>query len=152
MTTGRRRLARERALCILYEAELKGVPTSSVLSDLGVEPDEFAVHLVMEVTKRRCEVDELIQRHSEGWAIERMPCIDRNVLRISVAELLDEVLEVPAPVVISEAVELAKMYSTEQSASFVNGLLSGVLIDVEGASRVPYPAHRGTVEERPKQA
>lgn len=133
MRAGRRRLARERALAILYEAELKGTTAAVVLADLPVAPDEVVVHLVMEVVGRAKQVDDLIERHSNGWALDRMPCVDRNLLRLAVAEMLDDVLDVPAAVVISEAVELAKAYSTEDSSRFVNGLLAGVLDEVTGA-------------------
>lgn len=133
MRAGRRRLARERALAILYEAELKGTTAAVVLADLPVAPDEVVVHLVMEVVRRAKQVDDLIERHSNGWALDRMPCVDRNLLRLAVAEMLDDVLDVPAAVVISEAVELAKAYSTEDSSRFVNGLLAGVLDEVTGA-------------------
>ncbi len=133
MRTGRRRLARERALGILYEAELKGTTAAVVLADLPAAPDEIVVHLVMEVVRRARQVDELIERHSNGWALDRMPYVDRNLLRLAVAEMLDDVLEAPAAVIISEAVELAKAYSTEQSSRFINGLLAGVLDEIGSA-------------------
>lgn len=123
MTVGTRREARERALSLLYEAEIKEVTPAAVLADLPVEPDRFVIELVTGVGDHQAKIDELIGRCSIDWAVDRMPAIDRNVLRLAVFELLERP-EIPVGAVISEAVELAKRYSTEESGRFVNGVLA----------------------------
>jgi N utilization substance protein B len=124
-----RREARERALSLLYEAEAKGASPDEVLADLPVRPDAFATDLVAGVGARAGEIDEIIARHAIGWALARMPAIDRAVLRMATYELLAR-SDVPTGVVLSEAVELATAYSTEESGRFVNGVLSAVAAEV----------------------
>lgn len=126
---GSRRAARERAFELLYEAEAKRQEPSEVLAGLPVPPDRFTADLVRGVGEHLGELDELIGSYSRGWAVERMPALDRALLRIGVFELLHQP-EVPTPVVISEAVELAKRFSTEESGRFVNGVLAAVAADV----------------------
>lgn len=122
---GTRREARERALALLYEAEQRGLsPLADVLDDLPVRPEEFACDLVVGVSDRIDDLDQLISEYSRRWSLERMPALDRALLRLGIHELLDS--DVPTGVVISEAVELAKRYSTDESHRFVNGLLSRV--------------------------
>ena len=133
MTTGSRREARERALSLLYEAELKDITPAALLADLQVDPDPFAVELVEGVGEHADEIDAVIERYAIDWALDRMPVVDRNVLRLGVFELLHRT-EIPVGAVISEAVELAKRYSTEDSGRFVNGVLAGV-----AAAREPTP-------------
>src|ERR1700728_3438695 len=120
-----RHQARERALLILYEAEMKGELPSSVLEELAVTPDVFAVALVRDTEEHQAEADSLIAAAAVGWPIDRLAVLDRLVLRLAVAELLSPDGP-PMPVVIDEAVELAKSYSTEASGGFVNGVLSTV--------------------------
>jgi len=122
---GPRHEARERALSLLYEAEMKRLDPAEVVAALPVAPDPFAVRLVAGVGARRAAIDELVAAAAEGWELERMPVLDRAVLRLATYELLAEP-EVPVAVVIDEAVELAKEYSTELSGRFVNGVLSTV--------------------------
>ena len=124
-----RREARERALSLLYEAESKDEAPSAVLSSLPVAPDPFIVDLVTGVGDRRVEIDGLITRHAIGWALDRMPSIDRAILRMATYELLGRD-DVPTAVVISEAVELAGSYSTDESGRFVNGVLSAIAAEV----------------------
>lgn len=131
MPVGSRREARERALGLLYEAEAKGITPAEVLADLPVEPDPFAAGLVAGVGSALPRIDELIGRFAVDWTVDRMPVIDRTVLRIAVFELLERP-EVPTAAVISEAVELAKTYSTEESGRFVNGVLASVATAVRG--------------------
>jgi N utilization substance protein B len=123
--SGSRREARERALELLYEAYAKGASIDDVLAALVVPPDEYALELVRGIAARGLELDELITRFAKGWTLERMPVLDRTVLRIAVYELV-AADEPPIGVVISEAVELAKRYSTDDSGRFVNGVLSSV--------------------------
>ena len=120
-----RHQARERALSLLYEAELKGCLPSEVVAELPVPPDPFAARLVARAEAHREEADRLVAEAAVGWPLERMAVVDRLVLRLAVAELLDAGGP-PLAVVIDEAVELAKTYSTEESGSFVNGVLSAV--------------------------
>ena len=124
-SAGSRREARERALELLYEAYAKGGKVAAVLADLAVSPDPYAEELVRGVDDRTDEVDALISRFAKGWTIDRMPVMDRTLLRMAVYELIGQP-DVPVAVVISEAVELAKRYSTEESGRFVNGVLSAV--------------------------
>ena len=122
---GSRREARERALSLLYEAEAKGEAPERVLSSLPLAPEPFAADLVSGVGDHRDEVDGLIRRFAKGWSLERMPAIDRTLLRIGTYELGHRA-DVPTGAVISEAVELAKRYSTDDSGKFVNGLLARI--------------------------
>ena len=122
---GTRREARERAVSLLYEAEQRGLrPLAAVLDDLPVRPDALAVDLVVGVSATQDELDATIRRYSKSWPLERMPAIDRALLRLGIHELT--ATDVPTGAVISEAVELAKRYSTEDSHRFVNGLLARV--------------------------
>ncbi len=124
-----RREARERALSLLYEAETKDAPPARVLEELPVPPDAFTADLVAGVGSHLARIDELITEHSIGWALDRMPAIDRAVLRMATYELLARP-DVPTAVVLSEAVELAAAYSTDESGRFVNGVLSAVATSV----------------------
>ena len=122
---GSRREARERALSLLYEAEVKGETPDRVLDSLPLAPEPFAAELVTGVGEHGDEVDGLIRRFAKGWTLERMPAIDRTLLRIGTYELGHR-LDVPTGAVISEAVELAKRYSTDDSGKFVNGMLARI--------------------------
>jgi N utilization substance protein B len=115
--------ARERALELCYEAESRGVDAECVLAELPVPPDEYAMRIARGVDAHRDEIDALIRTFSERWALERMPAIDRAVLRMGAYELGWEP-ELSTAVVIDEAVELASRYSTRDSGRFVNALLS----------------------------
>jgi N utilization substance protein B len=129
VVAGSRREARERALELLYESYAKSVSVDDVLSGLAVRPDPYAEEVVRGVAARADEIDALISSHAKGWTLERMPVLDRTLLRIAVFELLARP-DVPVAVVISEAVELAKRYSTDDSGRFVNGVLSAAAADV----------------------
>ncbi|MGA2520171.1 MAG: transcription antitermination factor NusB [Acidimicrobiales bacterium] len=122
---GPRHQARERALTLLYEAEMKRVDPAEVLRALAVAPDPFATALVAGVAARAAEIDGLVAAAAEGWELERMPVLDRAVLRLATYELVADPAT-PVAVVIDEAVELAKQYSTEFSGGFVNGVLSTI--------------------------
>jgi N utilization substance protein B len=125
---------RERALSLLYEGELKGEGPLEVVNALPVPPDAYVHDLLERVVATRDEADRRIAAASESWPIERMAVIDRLVLRLGVAELLDPAGP-PVAVVIDEAVELAKDYSTEESGGFVNGILSTIAAEVRPPSR-----------------
>ena len=122
---GGRHQARERALSLLYEAEAKGVKPAEVLAELPVEPAPFAAELVTGVGDHLAEIDDYLRRYTRDWAIERMPAVDRTLLRMGVFELLHR-HDVPTAAVISEAVELAQRYSTDESGRFVNGMLARI--------------------------
>jgi N utilization substance protein B len=120
-----RREARERALGLLYEAESKQLDPEIVLGELPVPPDPFVADLVRGVQKEQARIDELIADHAIGWTIDRMPVVDRALLRMATYELMARP-DVPTGAVISEAVELATHYSTEESGRFVNGMLATI--------------------------
>jgi transcription antitermination protein NusB len=121
--------ARKRALDILFESELRGLPTLQLLSerqslgDVPVQP--YAAELVRGVASHSERIDELISWNLVDWTLERMPAVDRNILRIGVYELL-WADGVPDGVAISEAVALAQDLSTDNSAPFVNGVLARI--------------------------
>ncbi len=121
-----RRKARKRAVDILYESEMRGADTLEVLRDrvARAEPpiSPYTRVLVQGVVEHQGRIDELISGYATDWTLERMPPVDRNILRVAVYELLwcDDI---DMPVAISEAVELAKSLSTDDSPRFVNGLL-----------------------------
>ena len=121
--------ARKRALDILFEAEQRGTPVLDLLAEritLGSPPvPGYAADLVRGVTVHTARIDELISQYAEGWTMDRMPAVDRNVLRIGVYELL-WADDVPDGVAISEAVLLAQDLSTEASPAFGNGLLARI--------------------------
>ncbi len=125
---------RERALSLLYEAELKGQDPVQVVDALVVPPDPYVRDLLVRVVATRGEADRRIAAASLSWPLERMAVVDRLVLRLGAAELLDP-SGPPVAVVIDEAVELAKVYSTEESGGFVNGILSTIAADVRPPSR-----------------
>ncbi len=125
---GARTKARKRALDILFESELQGRPLGSTLAhrqstDQPLNP--YTVRLVEGVVEHRAEIDEMIAGAATGWALERMPVVDRNLLRIGVFEL-QYVEEVPTAVALSEAVSLASELSTDESPAFVNGVLAKI--------------------------
>ena len=120
-----RREARERALELLYEAETKDTTCGAIVDALPVAPDPYATALATGVDDDLAAIDALISDHAKGWTLERMPAVDRAVLRMATFELLHRT-DVPVAVAISEAVELAQQFSTDESGRFVNGLLSAV--------------------------
>lgn len=127
-----RRKARKRALDVLYEADLRDLPPAQVLTTYLARiekprPDhlDYTVGLVEGVAKHLDRIDELIASYAEGWTLERMPVVDRNLARIAVYELLYEA-EIDDPVAITEAVELARQMSTDDSPRFLNGILGRI--------------------------
>jgi transcription antitermination protein NusB len=131
-----RRAARERALELLYEAETKDVTPGELLPGLPVDPDPFAVDLVEGVTKHGERIDGFISQYARDWKLERMPAVDRAVLRLAIFELAERP-DVPKGVVISEAVALAKRFSTEESGRFVNGLLARIADELRPGEAKP---------------
>jgi N utilization substance protein B len=117
--------ARERAVHFLYEAESRSLPVSVIVEAQVLAVDDLVSSLTAGVASRQSQLDEMITEYSHTWTIHRMPAIDRNVLRLAIYELLDRP-EVPVAVIINEAVELAKRFSTEESGRYVNGVLSAI--------------------------
>jgi N utilization substance protein B len=122
---GTRRDARERALELLYEADAKAVTPDEVIAELPVPPDSYALDVVHGVGANQAEIDDLIRRFAKGWTLERMPVIDRTLLRMAIYELGHRD-DVSTATVINEAVELAKRFSTDDSGRFVNGMLGRI--------------------------
>jgi N utilization substance protein B len=120
---------RERALSLLYEAELKGEDPLEVAEGLAVPPDPYVRTLLEGAVATRAEADRRIAAAAVGWPLDRMAVIDRLAMRLAVAELLDPEGP-PTAVVIDEAVELVKEYSTEESGAFVNGILATIAADI----------------------
>jgi N utilization substance protein B len=120
-----RHQSRERALTLLYEADLKGEPPTDVLAALPVAPDPYVTTLVTAVGERQEQIDDLVATAAIGWDLDRMAVVDRNVLRLATAELL-VCGDVPTAVILNEAVDLASAFSTDDSGRFVNGVLATV--------------------------
>jgi N utilization substance protein B len=120
-----RHQSRERALTLLYEADLKGEAPAEVLAALPAAPDPYVTTLVTAVGEHLGRIDELVSSAAIGWDLDRMAVVDRNVLRLATAELL-ACDDVPTPVILNEAVDLASAFSTDDSGRFVNGVLATV--------------------------
>ncbi len=121
--------ARERALYLLYEAHSKGIDPADTIDLQVIEPDELTQQLVRGVAEHIARLDEMIAERAKGWTLARMPVLDLNVMRLGAYELLERP-DVPTAVVLDEAVELAKRFSTDDSGRFVNGVLASVAADV----------------------
>lgn len=121
--------ARSRALTVLFESEVRGLALDGTLQQRLDDNDppvaDFTAALVRGVTGEQERLDEVIVGYAQGWSLERMPALDRNALRLAVYELL--FTDVPGEVAVSEAVELVTELSTDESPSFVNGVLAAVL-------------------------
>jgi transcription antitermination protein NusB len=129
---GARRKARELALQMLFENDVAGTRPDEMFrrsADLQKAPAalrDFTERLVSGTLARRDELDAIISRQADHWRLARMPIVDRNILRLALFELLHEPAT-PRPVVIDEALEIAKRFSTPRSSQFINGILDGVL-------------------------
>jgi N utilization substance protein B len=121
--------SRKAALDLLYEADIRGRVAvdllSSRMSGEEVYIREYTAQLLEGVASARKKIDELITLHAQGWDMDRMPAVDRNILRIAIYELLWS-SEIPDKVAISEALELAKTLSTDDSVSYINGVLATI--------------------------
>ena len=124
--TSARGKARRRAVDILFEAEQRSVPPTDALRDRREKTDQiinpYTVDIVEGVMAMQPTIDEFLSTYSQGWPLERMPSVDRIVLRVGTWELLYND-DVPDAVAVSEAVELSRTLSTDESPSFINGLL-----------------------------
>lgn len=126
---GGRSEARERAVHLLYESRMKDRSGTDTVVEQVTAPDPYAVDLVRGVEEHRGEIDAVIERLSRGWSTDRMPTLDLEVLRVACYELAHRV-DVPTGVVLSEAVELATRYGTDDSSRFVNGLLAAAAAEL----------------------
>ena len=135
---GSRRRARELALQMLFENDLTGAAPEEMFHHFqewrhaADSTRDYAKRLVVGTLEHRPEIDDLITRQAENWRLERMPAVDRNILRLALYEIRHEP-DTPAPVVIDEALEIAKRFSTPRSSQFINGILDGVLKSPAGA-------------------
>jgi len=124
-----RRKARKRALDVLFEADIRDIDAADLLSDRAAEAQPpvapYAQLLVQGVLTHQDEIDGLISVHSHGWTLPRLPGVDRALLRIAIYEVL-YCPDVPNAVAIDEAVDLAKSLSTDESSSFLNGVLGAI--------------------------
>lgn len=127
---GARTKARKRALDLLFEADQRGVEPVALLRERLPAADppvpEYTVTLVEGVVTHQERIDELLSTYSHGWTLDRMPSVDLQLLRLGVFELLWND-DVPDPVAIDEAIELARSLSTDESPSFINGLLGRIV-------------------------
>ena len=132
---GARTKARKRALDVLFEAEQRQMEPMKLLAERIVESGtqtalpQYSVEIVEGVVAEQDRIDELLSTHAHGWTLERMPAVDRAVLRIGTWEVLYNA-DVPDAVAVNEAVELARSLSTDESPTFVNGLL-GRIVDLK---------------------
>ena len=138
-----RRRSREHALQILYQWDMRKQPVDEAIDafygslyseESAVRPqrDEFLEGLVRGTVETSGEIDSLISSHAEHWRIERMPAVDRNILRLAIYEMRNT--GTPAAVVIDEALELARRFSNEESVHFVNGVLDAVHREAAGSA------------------
>lgn len=118
-----RREGRERVVSLLYELAMKSISANELLGELTLNPDPFVRSRFDGIAKHGSEIDDEIGGYSKDWDLDRMPTIDRCILRLGIYELLF-CPDIPTGVILSEAVELAQSYSTESSGKFINGLLS----------------------------
>lgn len=131
-----RHQARKRAVDLLFEAEVRGISAAEVVDTRAAlaeaKPDIARLHpytaaVARGFSEHAAHIDDLITAHLRGWTLDRLPAVDRAILRVSVWELL-HAADVPEPVVVDEAVQLAKELSTDDSPGFVNGVLGQVML------------------------
>ena len=148
-----RHQARKRAVDVLFEAEARGITPAEVAAarnSLAAKQSDvtalnsYTVTVARGVTEHAAHIDDLISAHLQGWTLDRLPAVDRSILRVAVWELL-HATDVPEPVAVDEAVELAKQLSTDESPGFVNGVLGSVML-VTPQIRAASAAVRGAVQ------
>ncbi len=122
--------ARKRALDVLFECEVRGLPLGATLDErvITAEPpvNEYTVELIRGIRDHQARLDELVSTYAQGWSLDRMPAVDRNALRIGIYEIL-YVDGVPDAVAITEAMNLVRDLSTDESPAFVNGVLGNIV-------------------------
>jgi N utilization substance protein B len=125
-----RRKARKRALDFLYEADIRSARAIDLLksrAEIELSERDYVLELLLGVETNALKIDELITTYAQGWDMDRMPAIDRNILRISLFEILFK-NDLDDQVAASEAVEIATELSTEDSAKYINGVLGRIII------------------------
>ncbi len=131
-----RHQARKRAVDLLFEAEARGLTPAEVADARNARAEQqadvaplnlYTVTVARGVTQHAAHIDDLISAHLQGWTLDRLPAVDRAILRVAVWELL-HADDVPEPVAVDEAVELAKKLSTDESPGFVNGVLGQIML------------------------
>jgi transcription antitermination protein NusB len=128
-----RRAAREVALRVLYTHEVGHAPIEEILEEtitahtLEDAIADFARQLVTGTYEHRKDLDAQITAHAAGYTLDRQTVVDKNILRLAAAEILYSLSDAPIPVVVNEAIELAKKYSTDEAIKFINGVLGGIL-------------------------
>jgi N utilization substance protein B len=143
-----RHRSRHRAVQVLFQCDVRRIAPEEALrnyystlysEESEEEPgrDKFMEDLVDGTSARRDEIDARIERHSEHWRLERMPAVDRNILRLAVFELLEGKL--PSPVIIDEALELARRFSGQESVGFINGVLDSIRRELPASSEEHSP-------------
>ena len=146
---GKRRRSRELAVQVLFHLGINGGDPSAAFDlicehfDASESIAPFARMLSVGVHTQQEELDGLIQRASKNWRLERMPLLDKSILRLSVYEML-YIRDIPPKVSIDEAVELGKRFGTEESGSFINGVLDNILGTLLGEGRIPPENENGT--------
>ena len=137
--SGTRRKSREMALQMLFQLDMGKQDIEQVRKtfwnerrDLDEKVRGFADDLFRVAAERQAEIDEIVERNAEHWRMDRMAAVDRNVLRVGVAEFLG-FSETPKPIVINEALEIARRFSTPESVTFINGVLDSVAKELDGA-------------------
>jgi N utilization substance protein B len=128
--------ARKRALDVLYASEMRNRSTAEALDEQteAGPVNDYTVELVRGVTEHRARLDEVIATYAKDWTLDRMPAVDRNVLRLATFEVL-YVDDVPNAVAVSEALNLVRDLSTDESPSFVNGVLGNIVRDRDSLAR-----------------
>ena len=129
---GSRRAARERAVELAYESEVRAITAQEVLDTQLTHVDPFVVDLLKSAEVHRDRADELITQFAKGWSLSRIATMDKVVMRLAISELIDD--DVPVGVVLNEAVAMAGRYSTLESSRFVNGVLSAVATELKASS------------------
>ena len=150
-----RHQARKRAVDLLFEAEARGITAAEVAEARNALAEKrtddiatlnpFTVTVAQGVTAHAAHIDDLISAHLQGWTLDRLPAVDRAILRVAVWELL-HAEDVPEPVAVDEAVELAKQLSTDDSPGFVNGVLGQVMLvtpQIRAAAAAMQGGHNG---------
>ncbi len=130
-----RRKARELALQLLFQTDLTGATPQEIVglfwkvNETELETRQYAEFLFLKAFENRTQVDELIVTHAQHWRLERMAVVDRNILRMAVVELLYG--DTPSIVVIDQAIEIARKFSSDEAPQFVNGILDSIKEDIE---------------------
>ena len=151
---GNRRRSRELAMQALFYMDIRRIASDAVLDSFcrafrtSNKEDAFFTELVTGVIDSRANIDALIERFSSHWKISRMSCVDRNVMRIAVYEMLYRT-DIPSKVSINEAIDVGKKYGTEESGAFINGILDSIHLAIENRE-ITIPGKEDHAESRKK--